>query len=176
MHALGNPHFLMDPVNAKVVVAQIADHLSQVDPSNAAAYKANLQKFDATLDSKLADWQKQLAPYNGAKLVTYHNDFIYFADRFKMDVIETLEPKPGIAPSPAHLAKVIEEMKASKARAILVQPFQNRRTAETVARQVDGIVIDYCQQPGAIKNTDNYFSLMDYIVASVATALGGGKV
>src|SRR5262245_58091227 len=75
VHALGNPHFLMDPMNAKIVVAEIADHLSQVDPANAAAYKANLQKFDATLDSKVAEWQKQLAPFTGAKLVSYHNDF-----------------------------------------------------------------------------------------------------
>jgi ABC-type Zn uptake system ZnuABC Zn-binding protein ZnuA len=170
VHALGNPHFLIDPVNVRLIVAQIADHLAQVDPAHAELFKANLQKFDATLDVKFAEWQKQLAPYRGAKIVTYHNDFVYLAERFNLDIVETLEPKPGIAPSPAHLAKVIEKMKAEKARAILVQPFQDRKTAETVARQTDAAVLDIPQQPGAVENTNTYFDLMDYIVRTLATA------
>ena len=175
VHALGNPHFMIDPVNVKLIVAQIAEHLAQVDPANAGSYRQNLQTFNATLDAKLADWQKQLAPYRGAKIVTYHKDFVYFAERFNLEVVETLEPKPGIAPSPAHLAQVITTMKAEKARVILVQPFQNRKTAETVARQTDGIVLDIPQQPGAIPNTDTYFDLMDYIVRTLATAFAGAK-
>ena len=170
VHALGNPHFLIDPVNVRLIVAQIADHLAQVDPADGAMFKANLKTFDATLDGKLADWQKQLAPFRGVKIVTYHNDFVYLAERFNLDVIETLEPKPGIAPSPSHLAKVISEMTAAHARAILVQPFQNRKTAETVARQTGAEVLDIPQQPGAIPNTATYFDLMDYIVRSLATA------
>ncbi len=175
VHALGNPHFLIDPVNVRLIVAQIADHLAQVDPANAALFKANLKQFNATLDLKQADWQKQLAPYRGVKIVTYHNDFVYLADRFKLDVVETLEPKPGIAPSPSHLAKVIEKMTAEKARVILVQPFQNRKTAETVARQTDALVLDIPQQPGAIPNTATYFDLMDYIVRTLATAFAEKK-
>src|SRR6478752_8861868 len=81
VHALGNPHFMIDPVNVKLIVRQIADHLAQVDPANAATYQKNLQSFNSTLDSKLAGWQKQLEPFKGARIVTYHNDFIYFAQR-----------------------------------------------------------------------------------------------
>jgi len=175
VHALGNPHFLIDPINVRLIVRQIADHLAQIDPANAGVFQANLQQFNATLDAKLADWQKQLAPYRGAKIVTYHKDFVYLAERFNLEVVETLEPKPGIAPSPAHLATVIATMKANKVRAILVQPFQNRKTAETVARQTDAVVLDIPQQPGAIPNTDTYFDLMDYIVHTLATAFGGAK-
>ncbi len=170
VHAQGNPHFIVDPVSAKIVATHIATHLSQVDPSDAALFKANLAKFNASVDAKFAEWQKTLAPYRGAKIVTYHNDFVYFADRFKLTVVETLEPKPGIAPSPAHLAKVIATMKAQNAHIILVQPYQNRKTAETVARQTDGIVLDVSQQPGALKNTDTYVALMDNLVRSVASA------
>jgi zinc/manganese transport system substrate-binding protein len=170
VHALGNPHFMIDPVNVKLIVGQIADHLAEVDPAHADLFKANLKTFDATLEAKLADWQKQLAPYRGGKIVTYHNDFVYLAERFNLEVVETLEPKPGIAPSPAHLAKVISKMKAEKARLILVQPFQNRKTAETVARQTDGVVLDIPQQPGVVPNTATYFDLMDYIVRTLATA------
>ena len=170
VHALGNPHFMIDPVNVHLIVGQIADHLAEVDPAHADLFKANLKTFDATLEAKLADWQKQLAPYRGGKIVTYHNDFVYLAERFNLEVVETLEPKPGIAPSPAHLAKVISKMRAEKARLILVQPFQNRKTAETVARQTDGVVLDIPQQPGVVPNTATYFDLMDYIVRTLATA------
>jgi ABC-type Zn uptake system ZnuABC Zn-binding protein ZnuA len=175
VHALGNPHFLLDPLNVKLIVRQIADHFAQVDPADAELFKTNLRTFDATLDAKLADWQKQLAPFRGGKIVTYHKDFVYLADRFNLEVVETLEPKPGIAPSPAHLATVIEKMKAEHVRVILVQPFQNRKTAETVARQTDAQVLDVPQQPGAIPGTATYVDLMDYIVRTLAGALGGNK-
>jgi zinc/manganese transport system substrate-binding protein len=175
VHPYGNPHFLLDPMNVKIIAAQIADHFAQVDPGSAALYKANLAKFGAALDVKLADWQKQLAPYKGARIVTYHKDFVYLAERFGLDIVENLEPKPGIAPSPAHLAKVITTMKATGARVILVQPYQNRKTAETVARQTDGLVLDIPQQPGAIPGTDTYFLLMDYMVKTLATGLAEKK-
>jgi zinc/manganese transport system substrate-binding protein len=175
VHALGNPHFIIDPVSAKIVAGNIAAHFSQVDPSSAALFKANLAKFNSAVDAKYAEWQKLLAPYRGAKIVTYHNDFVYFADRFKLEVVETLEPKPGIAPSPAHLAKVIGTMNAQNARVVLVQPYQNRKTAETVARQANGTVIDVSQQPGALPNTDTYIGLMDNLVHAIATALQATK-
>ena len=97
------------------------------------------------------------------------------AARFELNVVETLEPKPGIAPSPSHLAQVISSMRAAKARVILVQSFQNRKTAETVARQTNAIVLDISQQPGVAANTTSYFELMDFIVRTLATALGETK-
>lgn len=171
VHALGNPHFLLDPLNVKIVAADIAEHLSQVAPQSAELFRANLARFTTQLDAKLADWQRELAPYRGAKIVTYHRDFVYLAERFGLVVAETLEPKPGIAPSPAHLAKVITTMKTEGARVILVQPFQNRRTAETVARQTGAVVLDMPQQPGARKDATTYFELMDYMVRTLAAAL-----
>ena len=171
VHALGNPHFLMDPANVKTVAASIADHLARVDPASAAVFRSNLDNFNRRLDSKVAEWSRQLDPYRGAKIVTYHRDFVYLANRFNLQILETLESKPGIAPSPAHLATVISAMKTNHARVIMVQPYQNRRTAETVARQTDGMVLDISQQPGAIPNTDTYFSMMDYLVGTLAKAL-----
>ena len=171
VHSLGNPHFLLDPLNAKIVAGEIADHFAQVNPAAALAFKANLKQFNATVDRKLAEWQKRLEPHRGAKIVTYHKDFVYLAERFNLDIVETLEPKPGIAPSPAHLAKVISAMRAAKAQVILVQPYQNRRTAETVARQTGATVLDIPQQPGAIKDVATYFQLMDYMVQTLAAGL-----
>ncbi|MHB1313088.1 MAG: metal ABC transporter substrate-binding protein [Gemmatimonadaceae bacterium] len=175
VHSLGNPHFLVDPLNAKIVAGQIAAHFTQVDPKSAALYAANLKQFDATVDARLAEWQRLLAPYKGARIVTYHKDFVYLGARFGLDIVETLEPKPGIAPSPAHLAQVITLMKAQQVRVILVQPFQSRKTAETVARQAGAVVLDVAQQPGAIKGTDSYVQLMDSIVRTLANALREAK-
>ncbi|HYN82482.1 MAG TPA: metal ABC transporter substrate-binding protein [Gemmatimonadaceae bacterium] len=171
VHAMGNPHFLIDPLNAKIIARQIASRFSQIDPKSAASYRANLARFNARLDLKVAEWQKQLAPYRGARIVTYHKDFVYFAPRFGLSIVESLEPKPGISPSPAHLASVIRKMKATNAHVILVQPFQNRRTAETVARQTGAAVLNVSQQPGARPNTGTYFDMMDNLVNTLAGAL-----
>ncbi len=175
VHSLGNPHFMIDPVTVKIVARNIANHLAQVDPKNVATYNGNLSRFNAKLDAKYADWQKQLAPYRGARIVTYHKDFVYFAERFGLNIVDELEPKPGIAPSPAHLAQVIGKMKAGNAKVILVQPFQNRKTAETVARQTGATVLDTPEQPGAASNTNTYFDMMDNLVHTLAGGLGAQK-
>lgn len=175
VHALGNPHFLIDPLNAKIVAANIAEHLSRVDPKSAETFRANLRTFESKVDSKLSEWQKQLAPFKGAKIVTYHKDFNYLAERFGLEVIATLEPKPGIAPSPSHLATVISTMRAQHAHVILVQPYQNRKTAETVARQTGAIVLDMPQQPGAVKDATTYFTMMDNLIRTLANGLQGGQ-
>lgn len=171
VHSLGNPHFLLDPLRVKIIAAQIADHLSQVAPASAETFKANLKRFDDRVDQKLAEWKKKLEPYRGARIVTYHKDFVYLAERFDLEIVETLEPKPGIAPSPAHLAKVVSTMKAKNAHVILVQPYQNRKTAETVARQTGATVLDVPQQPGAVPGTTTYFDLMDHLVDTLAAGL-----
>ncbi len=175
IHSLGNPHFMIDPVSVKIIARNIANHFAQIDPKSAATYNANLARFNSRLDAKLAEWQRQLTPYRGAKIVTYHKDFIYLAARFGLSIVDELEPKPGIAPSPAHLAQVIREMKAANAKVILVQPFQNRKTAETVARQTGAAVLDAPQQPGAVSNTTTYFGMMDNLVHALATGLGAQK-
>ena len=171
IHPLGNPHFLMDPINAKIAATNIANAFAKIDPAAADAYKATLAKFNAGIDAKLSDWQKALGPYKGRKIVTYHKDFTYFAERFGLEVVETLEPKPGVPPSPSHLAEVIAKMKTANAKVILVQPFQNRKTAETVASHTQAKVLDFPQQPGVLKDTATYQQLMDYLVNTLATAL-----
>jgi zinc/manganese transport system substrate-binding protein len=175
VHSLGNPHFMIDPVSVKIIARNMANHFTQVDPKSAATYSGNLARFNAKLDAKYADWQRQLAPYRGAKIVTYHKDFVYLADRFGLSIVGELEPKPGIAPSAAHLAQLIGKMKAANAKVILVQPYQNRRTAETVARQSGAVVVDAPQQPGARSNTVTYFDMMDNLVSTLAGAFRASK-
>jgi len=176
IHAAGNPHYVVDPVNAKKVAENIANAFCALDPKSADAYRANLKKFTDAIDAKMVEWQKALAPFKGQQIVAYHNSWIYFANRFGLRIELFLEPKPGVPPTPTHLAEVITRMRAEKVRVIIVDPYLNRRTAETVAAKTDATVVDVTQFPGGIKGTEGgYIQLMDYLVNAIAHALAGAK-
>lgn len=173
VHALGNPHYLTDPVNALRVARRIADVFRQLDSAAGDVYQGNLKQFSDRLDAKLAEWQKLLAPYQGQHVVAYHNAWPYFARRFGLRIELFLEPKPGLPATPAHLAGVMAAMKENHARVILVQPYLNRRTAESVARQTGAVVLDVATYPGGVKGTEgDYLGMMDRLVTSLAGALG----
>src|SRR6266513_302618 len=133
IHASGNPHFMVDPIIAKAVAQHIAQAFASIDSANAAGYQANYAKFEASINAKLQDWGRALLPYKGQPLAAYHDSWVYFAHRFGFKIEVFLEPKPGIPPSPSHLAEVITKMKSEHVKAILVEPFQNRKIAEKVA-------------------------------------------
>ena len=171
VHAMGNPHFMVDPIIAKVVAKHIADAFSAVDAGNAAAYQANYQKFEAAINAKLQEWGKALLPYKGQNLVAYHDSWVYFAHRFGFNLDVFLEPKPGIPPSPSHLAEVIGKMKELKAKAIIVEPFHNRKIAEKVASSTGAKVVSFAQYPGALPNTGTYIALIDALVNNLVAAL-----
>src|SRR6476469_9960489 len=120
VHALGNPHFVVDPIVAKTVAQHIAPAFSAVDAANAAAYDANYKKFEATINAKLQEWGTAMLPFKGQSVVAYHDSWPYFAHRFGVNIDIFLEPKPGIPPSPSHLAEVIAQMKAQHIKAIIV--------------------------------------------------------
>jgi zinc/manganese transport system substrate-binding protein len=176
IHAAGNPHFLVDPVNARIAAQHIADALCGLDGKSADAYRANLKKFTDALDTKIAEWQKIMAPYKGQQIVAYHNSWLYFGKRFGLVIDLFLEPKPGVPPTPTHLAEVIIKMRTENVHVIIVDPYLNRRTAETVASKTSATVVDVTQFPGGIKGTEGgYIQLLDYLVNSVAHALAGSK-
>src|SRR5438270_2374446 len=130
VHAMGNPHFMTDPIIAKAVAQHIAQSFSAVDPPNAAAYDANYKKFEATINGKLQEWGATLLPFKGQPVAAYHESWVYFAHRFGFNIDIFLEPKPGIPPSPSHLVEVIENMKAARVIAVLVEQYQNRKIAD----------------------------------------------
>lgn len=171
VHALGNPHFMVDPIIAKAVAAHIARAFSAVDAAHAAQYQTNERNFESAIDAKLQEWGTKLLPFRGQSLVAYHDSWPYFAHRFGFNINIFLEPKPGIPPSPSHLAEVISQMKAQKIKVILVEPYQNRKIAEKVAQETGAQVVDFAQFPGALANTDSYVKLIDGLVNHLAAAL-----
>jgi len=171
VHALGNPHFGVDPIVAKAIAKHIADSFSVLDTANAASYQANEKAFEDTINARLQTWGKALLPYRGQSLVAYHDSWVYFAHRFGFTIDVFLEPKPGIPPSPSHLAEVIGKIKAGHIKAILVEPFHNRKIAEKVAAATGAKVVEFAQYPGALPDTDSYVSLIDVLVSRLAAAL-----
>src|SRR5213595_248125 len=171
VHALGNPHFCIDPIIAKAVAQHIAQSFAAIDPPNAAFYDANYKKFESTINAKLQEWGAAMQPFNGQHVAAYHDSWPYFAHRFGINIDIFLEPKPGIPPSPSHLTEVIAQVKAQKVKAIIVEPFHDRRIAEKVASATGAKVVEFSQFPGGLPGTDNYVKLIDTLVSRLAAAL-----
>lgn len=173
IHATGNPHYMTDPANAKIVAEHICSSFCELAAADCDSFKANLKKFTERLESKMTEWQRLLAPHKGKVVVTYHNFWPYFAKRFDLKMDLFLEPKPGIPPTPSHLASVIARMKSENMKVIIVQPYQNRKTAETVASRTGATALDFPTFPG--KPADTYEDWMDGLVKSLARALDEKK-
>jgi ABC-type Zn uptake system ZnuABC Zn-binding protein ZnuA len=174
LHARGNPHFMTDPENARHAAKRIAEGLAAVDTAHKATYEAQLQAWLQKLDRKEAEWLKLLAPFAGTRVASFHNSWPYFARRFNLKMDLFLEPKPGIPPSPAQLASVLATIKREHIKAIVIEPHQNRHMAATVARETGARILDFAQYPGGIKGTEgDYLALLDKLVVTLATTLGG---
>jgi len=171
VHALGNPHFAVDPIIAKAIAQHIAQSFSAIDAANAATYDANYKKFEAAINAKLQGWGATMLPFKGQHVAAYHDSWPYFGHRFGLEIDIFLEPKPGIPPSPSHLAEVIAQMKAQKIKAIIVEPYHDRKIAERVASATGAQVVDFAQYPGALPNTDSYIKLIDALVSRLAASL-----
>ncbi len=171
VHPLGNPHFMLDPLNGKIVATQICNRLCQMDEKNGDYYKINLKDFVTRLDQKFSEWQKMTEPFRDTKIVTYHKTFPYFAKRFNLNVMETLEPKPGIPPSPAHINQIIPMMKNEGVKLIVIEQFRERKIPEFVADQTGAKVVILPIMVGGLKETGDYLSFFDYIINQIISAL-----
>ena len=173
VHPLGNPHFSLDPGLAPIITQNILDGLARLAPENRPAFEKNRQAFLQKLAGEMDRWIKLMEPVRGAKVVAYHPDFIYFVTRFGLVQTGTLEDRPGIPPSPQHLARLINQMKAEQVKVILVEPWNDLKLAERVASEVGSGARAFvmASSVGAVKGADNYFAAIDYNVTTMAQAL-----
>src|SRR5690242_17319052 len=173
IHPFGNPHYYADPKNLIVVANHLAQVFSDLDPANAADYAANAKAFDEKMTASLEKWEKQMAPYKGASVVTYHPNFVYFADRFGLKLFGTVEPKPGIPPSPHYVNDLAESMKKAGVKVVLYQPYYNADASNQVAKRAGGAAVEIATEAGGVPGTDDVFSKFDVLVSSVTGALSG---
>ncbi|HMJ46627.1 MAG TPA: metal ABC transporter substrate-binding protein [Ferruginibacter sp.] len=171
IHIYGNPHYWLDPLNGKVIARNIANGLERVDPSNKAFYESNLQTFFKQTDSKLKEWMAKMAPYQGTKVIAYHNEWVYFERRFNLQIIDFMEPKPGIPPSPSQLVKVIKEVIANKIKVIISSPYFTTSSSDVVAKQTGVKKLTLATSVGAYNNIKTYFDLFDYNIDQLIAVL-----
>jgi ABC-type Zn uptake system ZnuABC Zn-binding protein ZnuA len=167
-HASGNPHYWLDPKNAEIVTGHILETLAQIDPTNGPYYEANRLAFLERLEAKLRDWDTQLAPVRGKPMIAYHNTWAYLARRFRLDFVGFIEPKPGVPPSPAHLATIIKTMRDRGVRLVVRQPHEPERNAAFVAEKAGAAVVLLAGSVGALPAAREYLSLFDTNVAALS--------
>jgi zinc/manganese transport system substrate-binding protein len=171
VHPLGNPHYWLDPENGKRVAKGIADKFSQLRPNDRAVFQQRLGDFTNRLDASEKKWLAEMAPYKGIKVVTYHRSFPNFAERFGLDIIGYVEPRPGIPPSPQHTLDLINEMKRQNVKLILVEPYFDLKTPNAIARETGGQVLVMPPSVGGVKEVTDYFTLFDYDIKLLVDAI-----
>jgi zinc/manganese transport system substrate-binding protein len=171
VHPLGNPHYWLDPDNGRIIAASIAAKLGSLRPSDKAYFDQQLAAFTSKLDAGKQRWMAALAPYKGLKVVTYHRSYTNLADRFGLDVIGYVEPRPGIPPTPQHTLDLIGEMKRQNIKLILVEPYFDLKTPNSIARNTGAQVVVLPPSVGGVKEIVDYIGLFDYDVNLLVNAI-----
>jgi zinc/manganese transport system substrate-binding protein len=175
VHPLGNPHYWLDPDNGRRIARGIATKLGEMDPGDNAYFQQRFQDFDKRLSTAEQKWDQEMQPYRGRKVVTYHRSFPNFAKHFGIDVIGYVEPRPGIPPTPSHTIELIQQMKRENCKVILVEPYFDLKTPQSIARGTGGQVVVYLPSVGGEKQVTNYFELFDYDIALLTKAFNETK-
>ena len=162
VHPLGNPHYWLDPENGRRIAKAFVDKLSSLDTADAAFFQQRYSDFDQRLVAAVKGWQAKMAPYKGRRVITYHRSWPNFCERFGLQVVDYVEPRPGIPPTPSHTLDVINTMKRENIHLILVEPYFDLRTPNAIAQQAGGDVAVLLPSVGGKKEATDYFKLFDY--------------
>ena len=171
VHPLGNPHYWLDPENGKRIAKDEAEKFAQLRPNDRAYFEQRLADFTTRLDAAQKRWLGMMAPYRGTKVVTYHRSFPNFARRFGLDNMGYVEPRPGIPPTPQHTLDLINEMKRQNVKLILVEPYFDLKTPNSIARATGGLVLVMPPSVGGVKDVTDYFKLFDYDIDLLINAI-----
>ncbi len=170
VHLSGNPHYLLSPDFVATVATNITRAFASADRVHESNYATNLAKFITRLQTKQQSWRATLQSGTGSKVITYHHSFDYLLSTFNYLLVDTIEPKPGIEPSPTHITTLIRKHRETGVKYILIEPNRGRKTPQRLAEILKAEVIVLPLMPGAVPNTDDYFLWMDYLVTRIAPA------
>ena len=171
VHPLGNPHYWLEPGNGRRMAQAIRDKLSELSPNDKALFAQRYTDFDQKLGAAEKRWDATMAPYKGTKIVTYHRSWPNFMERFGLEVMGYVEPKPGIRGSPAHTIDLIGEMKRQSAKLIVVEPYFDLKTPQAIANQTSGKVLVLAPSVGGAKEAGDYLKLFDYDIGLLSSTL-----
>jgi ABC-type Zn uptake system ZnuABC Zn-binding protein ZnuA len=170
LHPLGNPHFNLDPEDGRLIAQAIAEGLTSNFPQHRKKFETNLKEFLAQLDAKIREWEAVARPLKGVKFVSYHADFTYFADRFGLDYVGTIEFKPGIEPTAAHLVELVQNMKTGGVKIVLREPHFSEKVPNQIANEVGGLVVKLPIMVGGAPEVKTYFDLIEYNLRTLLKA------
>ncbi len=173
VHPYGNPHYMLDPVLAKTAIQNICNALVAFAPQYTADFTRNRDAYLAKLDAKIAEWGKEAAPLNGVAFVSYHEHWPYFAERFGMKYVGTIELKPGIDPTPRHIEDLVTMMKADHVPLVVREPQFPERVPALIAQDTGAKLVKLPIMPGGVPGTETYIKMMDYIVHTMVAAIKG---
>jgi zinc/manganese transport system substrate-binding protein len=173
VHPQGNPHYWLDPGNGRRVAQAIQAKLAGLRPADAAHFASRYADFDRRLSAAEKRWDAVMAPFRGSKVVTYHRSWSNLAERFGLEVIGFVEPRPGVPPSPAHTFALMQEMKRLGVKALLVEPYFDLKTPNSIARETGAKVVVLPPSVGGVPQAADYITLFDHLVGLLAAALGG---
>ena len=171
VHPFGNPHYWLEPGNGRRIAKAIADKLSSMSPADAAYFAGRYADFDRRLGDAEKRWDALMAPYKGLEVVTYHNSWPNFCERFGIRVVGYVEPRPGIPPSPSHTITLIQEMKRQSVKILLVEPYFDLKTPQSVARETGAKVLVMSPSVGGLKEATDYIKLFDYDLGLLVAAI-----
>ena len=171
VHPSGSPHYTLDPDNAALVTANIAAGLTRALPEQARTFEGNRQAFLEKVAEADRRWKTVLAPFRGAGLVSYHDSWPYFYRAFGFVEAGVIEDRPGVPPSPQHLASLIRAMREQKVKAILHESWYPTDVTSRIARETGAKMVVVAQSPGAVKGTEDYIAHLDHLVGALAAAL-----
>ena len=171
VHPLGNPHYWLDPDNGLRIAKGIQNKISEMRPNDAAYFAERYDAFAQRLKLSDQQWQAHMKPYAGRKVVTYHRSWPNFAEHFGLNVVGYVEPRPGIPPSPQHTVELIGQMKRDAVKVIMVEPYFDLKTPNSIARDTGAVVVVLMPSVGGEKEITDYFKLFDYDIAKLKKAL-----
>lgn len=171
VHPFGNPHYQLDPLNGKIIAANIERGLEQADPGDAAYFKAHLKAFDSEIDTRMKGWTARMAAARGTKVIDYHAEFSYFAHRFGIKIVDHVEPKPGVPPSPVHTQALINLVRQEHVKALITEQWYSVAVPALIARQTGAVNVVIPTSVGGLPEIKTYFDLFDVITAKLAPVL-----
>jgi len=175
VHPLGNPHYWLDPDNGRRIAKGIADKLSEMQPGEAAYFQQRYADFNQRLTAAEKKWDDEMKPYRGSKVVSYHKSWPNFAKHFGLDVVGYIEPRPGIPPTPGHTLELIQLMKRGNVKTIMVEPYFDLKTPNSIAAATGGQVLVMLPSVGGQKEVTDYFKLFDYDLSLLMKTLQASR-
>jgi len=175
VHPLGNPHYWLDPDNGRRVAKGIAAKLGELDPQDSSYFQQRFTDFDKRLTAAEKNWDDQMKPFRGRKVVTYHTSWTNFARHFGLIVVGYIEPRPGIPPTPQHTIEIMQLMKRDNVKIELIEPYFDLKTPQSIGRETGAQVLVLLPSTGGEKEVTDYFKLFDYDIGLLTKAFNATK-